>query len=108
MLVSQIIIHIHQSIEGTNEEDDIPLSMLFKELDYKMDITENVPRYIDFHKDVSTSPDPTIPEILKEIKEKQAEIPSDSESKSDLELEQNKPPTKTEALHCALSSNDQK
>ena len=57
MLVSQIIIHIHQSIEGTNEEDDIPLSMLFKELDYKMDITENVPRYIDFHKDVSTSPD---------------------------------------------------
>ena len=65
-----------------------------------MDIAENVQRYIDFDKDVSTSPDATIPEIVKEIKEKQAEISSDSESESDLELEQNKPPTKTEALHC--------
>ena len=42
-----------------------------------MDKTENVQRYIDFEKDVSTSPDPTIPEIVKEIKEKQAEIFSD-------------------------------
>ena len=69
-------------------------------LDRKMDGAKNVQRYIDFDKDVSTSPDATIPEIVKEIKEKQAEISSDSESKSDLELEQNKPPAKTEALHC--------
>ena len=64
-----------------------------------MDVTEYVQRYIDFDKDVSTSPDATIPEIVKEIKEKQPEISSDSESESELELEQNKLPTKTEALH---------
>ena len=40
---------------------------------------------LDFYKDVSTSPDATIPEIVKEIKEKQA----------DISLE---PPTKTEVL----------
>ena len=33
-----------------------------------MDIAENVQRYIDFDKDVSTSPDAKIPEIVKEIK----------------------------------------
>ena len=65
-----------------------------------MDITENIQRYINFNKDVSTSPDVLIPEIVKEIKEKYAEISSDSESDNDLELEQNKPPTKIEALHC--------
>ena len=65
-----------------------------------MDITENIQRYINFDKDVSTSPDATIPEIVKEIKEKHAEISLESESKSELELEQNKPPTKTEALYC--------
>ena len=42
----------------------------------------------------------TIPEIVKEIKEKQAEISSDSESESDLELEQKKSLAKTETLHC--------
>ena len=51
---------------------------------------------LEFYKDVSTSPDAMIPEIVKEIKKKQIEICSDSESKSDLELEQNKPLTKTE------------
>ena len=30
-----------------------------------MDITENVQRHIDFDKDVFTSPDATIPEIVK-------------------------------------------
>ena len=65
-----------------------------------MDITENVQRYIDFDKDVSTSPDAMILEIIKEIKEKQAEVSSNSASESDLELEQNKSLTKTEALHC--------
>ena len=63
-------------------------------------MTGNVQMYIDFDKDVSTSPDAKIPEILKEVKGKQAKISSDQESESDLELEQNKPPTKTEALHC--------
>ena len=52
----------------TNEENDIPLSMFFKELDRKMDATENVQRYIDFHKDISTSPDATNAKIVKEIK----------------------------------------
>ena len=52
-----------------------------------MDITENVQRYINFDKDVSTSTDAMILEIFKEIKEKQAEISSNSESESDLELE---------------------
>ena len=42
-----------------------------------MDKTENVQRYIDFDKNVSTSPDAVIPEIVKEIKEKQAEISTD-------------------------------
>ena len=56
----------------------------------KIDVTENVQRYIDFDKDVSASPDATIPEIVKAIKEKRAEISSNSESKSDLELEQKK------------------
>ena len=42
-----------------------------------MDIAENVQRYIDFDKDVSSSPNATIPEIVKEIKGKQAEISSD-------------------------------
>ena len=65
-----------------------------------MDITENVQRHIDFDKDVFTSPDAMSPEIVKEIKEKQAEICSESERESDLELEQSKPPTKIEALHC--------
>ena len=65
-----------------------------------MDLTKNVQRYIDFNKDVSTSPDATNPEIVKEIKEKQAKIFLDSESENDLELEQNKHSTKTEALHC--------
>ena len=55
-----------------------------------MDITKNIQRYIDFDKDVSTSPDAMILEIVKEIKEKQAEISSNSESESDFELEQNK------------------
>ena len=55
----------------TNDEDDMRLSTLFKELlNHKMDITENVQRYIDFNKDVSTSPDATIPVIVKEIKKK--------------------------------------
>ena len=82
-------------------EDDIPLSMMFKEqLNRKMDVAEKVQRYFDFDKDVSTSPDATTPEIVKEIKGKQAEISFDQESESDLELEQNKPLTKTEALHC--------
>ena len=52
----------------------------------------------DFHKDVSTSPDATIPDIVKEIKKKQVEISSDQESESDLEQEQNKIPAKIEAL----------
>ena len=52
-----------------------------------MDIMENVQRYIDFDKDFSTSPDATISEIVNEIKEKQAEISSDSESESDMDLE---------------------
>ena len=56
---------------------------------------KNIQRYIDFDKDVFTSPDATIPEIVKEIKEKQTEISSDQESESDMELEQNKLPTKT-------------
>ena len=74
---------------------------MFKELlDRKIYVTENVKRYIDFDKDVSTSPDTTIPEIVKEIKEKQAEISLESDSESDLELEQNKPPIKIEALYC--------
>ena len=42
-----------------------------------MDITENVQRYIDFDKDVSTSLDAMIPEIIREIKEKLTEISSD-------------------------------
>ena len=55
----------------TNKEDHIHLSTLFKELlNHKMDLRENVQRYIDFNKDVSTAPDATIPEIVKEIKEK--------------------------------------
>ena len=37
-----------------------------------MDVAENIQRYIDFDKDVPTSPDETIPKIVKEIKEKQA------------------------------------
>ena len=41
----------------------------------------------DFYKDVSASPNVTIPEIVKEIKKKQAKISSDSESESDLELQ---------------------
>ena len=53
-----------------------------------------------FHKDVSISPDATIPKIVKEMKKKQTEISSDSERESDLELEQNKLLTKIEALHC--------
>ena len=61
---------------------------------------ENIQRYINFDKDISTSPDATIPENVKEIKEKQAEISLESESESDLELDQKKPPTKTEVLHC--------
>ena len=65
-----------------------------------MDITENVLRSIDFDTDFSTLPDATIPEIVREIKEKQAKISSHSESESDLELEQRKPPAKTEAMHC--------
>ena len=55
---------------------------------------------LDFDKDVSTSLDATIPEIVKEITEKQAEIFLESDSESDLEMEHNKPPTKTGALHC--------
>ena len=51
-----------------------------------MNVTENVQRLIDFVKGVFTSSDATIPKIVKEIKEKQAEISSDSESESDLEL----------------------
>ena len=54
----------------TSEEDDIPLSTLFKELlNRKMDVMENVQRYMDFDNDVSTSPDAMIPEIVKQIKE---------------------------------------
>ena len=55
---------------------------------------------LDFCKDVSRSPDAMISEIVKEIKEKQAEISSDSESESDLELVQMKPLTKIKTLHC--------
>ena len=44
-------------------------------------------RGISFDKDISTSPGGTILAIAKEIKEKQAEISSDSESESDLEIE---------------------
>ena len=54
----------------------------------------------DFYKDVSTLPYATISEIVKEIKKKQAEISSDSKNKHDLELKQNKLPTKIKALHC--------
>ena len=65
-----------------------------------MDRAENLQRYIDFDNNASTSLDAMVPGIVKEIKEKQAEISSYSERESDLELEQNKPPTKTEAFHC--------
>ena len=45
-------------------EDDIPLSTLFKELlDPKTDIMEIVQMYIDFDKVVSIPPDATISEI---------------------------------------------
>ena len=44
-------------------------------------------RGISFDKDISTSPGGTIPATAKEIKEKPAEISSDSHSESDLELE---------------------
>ena len=43
--------------------------------------------------------DETIRKIVKEIKKKQAKISSEPESENNLELEQNKPPTKTETLH---------
>ena len=46
-----------------------------------MGIVKNVQRYINFDKDVSTSPDAIIPDIVKETKEKQAEIPSASRAK---------------------------
>ena len=36
---------------------------------------------------ITTSPDASIPEILKEVKGRQVEISSDSESESEMELE---------------------
>ena len=41
----------------------------------------------DCYKDVSTSPEAMIPEIVKSIKEKQAKISLESKSERDLELE---------------------
>lgn len=46
-----------------------------------------------------TSPDATIFEIVREIKMKKTENFPDSESKSDMELVQNKPLTINKALH---------
>ena len=46
-----------------------------------MDTAENLQRYIDLIRMCSTSPDATISEIVKEIKEEQAEISSDSGKK---------------------------
>ena len=65
-----------------------------------MDITVNVQRYIDFDKEVTTSPDATINEIVKVIKEKKVEIFPAFRAKMIWSWNKTSPRLKTEALLC--------
>ena len=65
-----------------------------------MDVTVSVQKYVSFDNNVSTSPEATIPEIVKEIKEKQAEISSARRAK--MIWSWNKTSLRLKPKHCSV------